>query len=97
DSARASGNGCRGGATDCVDLFAGRFVYDGAVHQLRRRRGDVVARLNSQASESEGVKNWLPGGPADETLCTTLACGPRVCKTGWGRRFRLPGQFFTPF
>ena len=25
-----------------------------------------------------------------------LACCARVCETGWGRRFRLPGLFFTP-
>src|SRR5437773_9149056 len=25
-----------------------------------------------------------------------LACCARVCETGWGRRFRLPGQFFIP-
>src|SRR5439155_25567180 len=64
-------------------------------HRLRYYISGLMKywRLYS-AQASEGVKNWIPGGTADETV-PHLACCSRVYESGWGRRFRLPCQFFN--
>src|SRR6266542_6426162 len=38
----------------------------------------------------------MGSGAARQTKPSAPPCSATVCKTGWGRRFRLTGEFFTP-
>src|SRR5947209_877613 len=42
---------------------------------MRPSTQNRIIHLSHITQVSEGVKNWLPGGPADETVCPTFPAG----------------------